>query len=218
MGNKRSFHGIIRGLSEQGFVAATVQYRFAPGARHPAQVEDIRSAVGFLRESAARWKADPAKVVLMGASAGGHLALLAGLPSAALPSPVQAIVDISGPTDLRDWKMNENAERTLRETTGKTTESLLSDLLGTAARDAEIVRRASPVTLVNSKSPPVLIFHWKEDQAVALSQAERLVTALSAARVQHEIIRFEGRGHALNGPGVEQIVPLTVRFLRRVLH
>lgn len=215
MGNKRSFHPIIRDLAERGFVAATVQYRLAPAARHPAQVEDALAAVRFLRDHAVQWKIDPNQVALMGASAGAHLALLAGLPEPARKLGINAIISISAPTDLRDWRMSESAERALRESTGKSDSDLLADLLGSPTRTGALVESASPVTLVRDSSPPVLIFQWREDQAVPASQAERLISALVHSRVQHEIVWFEGRGHALNGPGVTTIVPHTAAFLGR---
>jgi predicted esterase len=63
-----------------------------------------------------------------------------------------------------------------------------------------------------------LIFHWKQDQAVAVEQAQRLIAALAEVKVRHEVVWFEGRGHALAGPGVEQIVPRSVEFLNGLQH
>jgi acetyl esterase/lipase len=216
MGSKRSFHSIIRGLAESGFVAATVQYRLAPAARHPAQVEDALAAVRFLREHAADWKIHPDRVALMGASAGAHLALLAGLPEAGRAMGIQAIVSISAPTDLRDWRMSASAEKALRESTGKSGDDLLADLLGSPNRTGALAESASPVMLVHGGSPPVLVFQWREDQSVPAMQAERLISTLARHGVGHEAVWFDGRGHALNGAGVETIVPRTVAFLSRV--
>jgi acetyl esterase/lipase len=214
MGSRRSFHKTMRELAANGFVAASVQYRLAPVAHHPAQVEDIQDAIAFLRRNATRYRIDQERVVLMGASAGAHLALVTGLPQSAGPAGIRAIIDISGPTDLRDWRMSESADRVLRQTTGKSSEDLLTELLGSTERSGKLVKSASPVTLVHAKSPPVLIFQWRNDQAVAAEQVDRLTAALASATVQHEVVWFEGRGHALNGPGVESIVPRTVSFLR----
>jgi acetyl esterase/lipase len=180
----------------------------APGHKFPAQLEDIEAAVAYLRANAGRWNLDGGRVTLLGASAGAHLALLAGFANRV---GVNAIVDISGPADLRDWRMSPNAEKALQATTGKTTQTLLDELLG--GLDPAV---ASPVAQVQPGAPPVLVFHWREDQAVAAAQAERLVAALQAAGVRHEAVWFDGRGHALNGPGVDQIVPRTVAFLDRL--
>ncbi len=209
MGSKGSFRKIIQGLAENGYVAATIEYRLTPKVRCPAQVDDARAAVHFLRANAPRWKVNPAFVVLMGASAGGHLALLAGLDRAHNDEAVQAVVDVSGPTDLRDWRMSDTADRVLQKTTGKSSQDLVNDLLGPSGDPVA----ASPVTKVRAGDPPVLIFQWKDDQAVAIEQPQRLIKELVRAAVPHRAVWFEGRGHAFNGPGVERIVPITVEFL-----
>jgi arylsulfatase A-like enzyme/dienelactone hydrolase len=214
MGDKKSFHKIIRSFAAEGFAAATVQYRLAPAGKHPAQVEDARAAIRFLRASADRWRLDPSRVAVMGASAGGHLALLVGYTSHRKEEAVQAVVDVSGPADLRNWRMQPKAEENLRTTVGKTTDTLLSDLLGTSDRAASILREASPVAHVKSGLPPTLIFQWEVDQAVPSVQAEALNQALAKAGVRHELIWIPGRGHAINPGGVDRIVSETLRFLR----
>jgi acetyl esterase/lipase len=208
MGSKSSFRRYLPEFARLGYAAASIQYRLAPAHKFPAQIEDIHAAISFLRANAGRWNLDPARVSLLGASAGAHLALLAGFDNR---SRVNAVIDISGPADLRDWRMSPNAERTLQSTTGKATQTLLDELLGDVEPAA-----ASPVAQLKRGAPPVLVFHWREDQAVAAAQAERLLAALQGAGVAHEAVWFEGRGHALNGPGVDQIVPRTVAFLDRL--
>jgi|GEM_PF-1917664 len=206
MGSRHSFSKMIAEFAAHGFLAASAQYRLAPAFRYPVQLEDVAAAIRFLRKHA-RTK----EIALLGASAGAHLALLAAFSG---KERVRAVIDISGPTDLRDWRMTESAERSLRQATGKTSDALVEDLLGVAGRSHPSVTAASPVARVRPGLPPVLIFQWKEDQAVSADQAHRLVGALARAGVTHEAIWFEGRGHALNGPGAGRIVPETVRFLR----
>jgi acetyl esterase/lipase len=213
MGSRQSFHKFMRQFVASGYSTVTIQYRLSPVAKHPAQVEDIHAALKFVRENAARLHADPQQIILMGASAGAHLALLAGLPEVSGTSFIRAIIDLSGPTDLRDWRMSANADEALRKTTGKTSEDLLELLLGSKERTGKMIESASPITLVRRTSPPVLVIHWKDDQAVALEQAERLVAELKKAEVKHEFVVLEGRGHAFNGPGVETVVPRSVAFL-----
>jgi len=205
MGSKGSFRKYLPQFAERGYAAASMQYRLAPAHPFPAPIEDARAAIAYLRANAARWNLDPRRVTILGASAGAHLALLAGLDN---QSSVNAIVDISGPADLRDWRMQPPAEKALISTTSKTSAILLEEFLGGAAPSA-----ASPVLHVRTGAPPVLVFHWKEDQAVEAGQARRLITALEQAHIKHEAVWFEGRGHALSGKGVEEIVPRTVAFL-----
>lgn len=217
MGSKRSFQKMLPQFAAGGYVAASIQYRLAPKFRFPAQIDDVRSALQFLRLNAKRWKIEPARIALVGASAGAHLALLAGFREVPREESVQAIIDISAPTDLRDWRMKDTAENALLKTTRKTSDSLVAELLGTTNRSDAIVAEASPILQIRQSNPPVLIFHWREDQAVAAEQAERLIEALKKQSIPHEVVWFEGKGHALNGPRVETIVPRSILFLNTTL-
>lgn len=208
MGSKGSFRKYLPEFANRGYAAAALQYRLAPEHQYPAPIDDVHAAIRYLRANAKRWNLDPARITILGASAGAHLALLAGLDNR---SGANAIIDISAPTDLRDWRMGPVAEQTLIKTTAKTSAMLVAELLGGTA---PVV--ASPVAQVRPGGVPVLIFHWKQDQAVAAEQAERLIAALAEVKVRHEVVWFEGRGHALAGPGVEQIVPRTVEFLNGI--
>lgn len=213
MGSRRSFHRVMPGFVEAGYAVAAVQYRLAPGAKFPAPVEDVRTAMAFLRQNAGRWNLDPNRMVLMGASAGAQIALVAGFAD---PS-VRAVIDLSGPTDLRDWRMAGNAEENLKKTTGRSSANLIEEYLGGPPVPEEAIRAASPVLQVKRGAPPVFVMHWRDDQAVSAEQAERLVAELAAKGVPHEMHWFEGRGHAFAGKGVEEIVPRSVAFLQRHL-
>ena len=205
MGSKSSFKKYLPQFAARGYAAAAIQYRLAPEHQFPAPIEDVHAAIRYLRANAQRWNLDPTRITLLGASAGAHLALLAGLENR---SAINAIIDISGPTDLRDWQMSPPAEQNLIKTTQKTSAQLVSELLGSVPAAS-----ASPVLKVRQGAMPVLIFQWKQDQAVALSQVQKLLEILEKTKVRHEIVWFEGKGHALAGPGVDQIVPRTAAFL-----
>jgi len=100
---------IIR-LVDNGYIAVSIDYRLAPDNRFPAQIEDAKCAVRFLRANAEKYHLDPKKVGVFGSSAGGHLAALVGVADQSAgfdkgeylnqSSRVQAVVDIYGPTDL----------------------------------------------------------------------------------------------------------------------
>ncbi|OYW11508.1 MAG: hypothetical protein B7Z55_19225 [Planctomycetales bacterium 12-60-4] len=140
MGSRRSFHRLMPGFVEAGYAVATMQYRLAPGAKFPAQLEDVRKAMAFLRSNAGRWNLDPGRMVLMGASAGAQIALLAGFSEPG----VSAVIDLSGPTDLRDWRMGGNAEENLKKTTGKSSVNLIEEYLGGPPVGDAAIRAASP--------------------------------------------------------------------------
>ncbi len=213
MGSRRSFHRVMPGFVEAGYAVAAIQYRLAPAAKFPAPLDDVRKAMAFLRKNAAKWNLDPERIVLMGASAGAQIALLAGFAD----PTVRSIIDLSGPTDLRDWRMAGNAEENLKKTVAKTSANLIEEYLGGPPVPEEAIRAASPVLQVKRGGPPVFVMHWKDDQAVNAEQAHRLIAELAAKGVPHEVHWFEGRGHAFAGKGVEEIVPRSVEFLKKHL-
>ena len=111
MGDRKSLDGLIRKFAAAGRPAATVSYRFAPKHPWPAQIEDAKAAVRFLRRNAAKYGMDPERMGAIGFSAGAHLAMMLGVtgpadglegsPAADDPSSrVQAVVSWFGPTDL----------------------------------------------------------------------------------------------------------------------
>jgi alpha/beta hydrolase fold len=166
-GIKAAHHPTIRLLAEKGYVAATVQYRLAPKAAFPAQVEDVKCAVRFLRANAKKYDIDPTRVAALGDSAGGHLSLLLGLMDASdglegkgghadQPSKVQAVVNYFGPTDLSAWAPTKLGDDLLKFGLNRDGNGILTDFLGTADRKAAIMKKASPVTYIDAKDPPIL--------------------------------------------------------------
>src|SRR5262249_16884646 len=156
-------------LARNGYVAVTISYRLAPKHRFPAQIEDAKCAVRFLRARAKDLKVDPERIGAVGHSAGGHLSLLLGLMDAreslegtsghaGFSSKVQVVVNYFGPTDLRVWKPTEAGEKIFRTASkgAKGSEDLLRDVVGTNDRASKEVARFSPITYVTAKGAPVL--------------------------------------------------------------
>ncbi len=106
-------------LVPQGFVVASINYRLSQHAVFPAQIEDCRAAIRWLRANAAKYHIDPARVGVSGASAGGHLVALLGTSAemkewdgvggnADQSSRVQAVVDLFGPADFTNFRSRRN--------------------------------------------------------------------------------------------------------------
>lgn len=219
-GSKRdgTMRKIADRLAENGYVAISVQYRLAPTARFPAQIEDCKCAVRWLRAHAKDLRIDPGRIGAIGGSAGGHLVLLLGLTSksdglegkgdldaeqAAQSSAVQAVVNIFGPTDLVQGDWNPQVE------------PLIVDLIGGAIADKkETARAASPLTYINSRSsiPPILTFHGTEDQVVPFVHAEKLHAALKEAKSVERLIAMQGEKHGWSGEKMESTLKQTVEF------
>lgn len=216
-GKHEDLRQLIRFLAERGFVAVTISYRLAPAAKFPAQVEDCKAAVRWLRANAARYHVDPDHLGVMGFSAGGHLACLLGAADARAglegqgghperSSRVQAVVSFFGPTDFLapEWKDNVN--------------KILVDFLG-ARRDEnpEIYKKASPITYVSKDDPPFLFFHGTKDPLVNIRQSERMVQRLQEVGVPARLVRLEGAGHGWGGEQLHRTLEQTVAFFREHL-
>ncbi len=206
LGDKASYEGIVRRLAEGGYVAAAVGYRLAPAHQWPAQIEDVKCAVRYLRAHAKELNIDPDKIGALGDSAGGHLALLAGLMDpkddlegtggyADQSSKVNAVVNLYAPTDISAWVVPpETQEQVLRDM-GKSSDQFLIDWLGTADRTADVMKQASPVTYVSAGDPPVLTFHGDKDNLVPIAQAEVLQAALEKANIPHRFVVMKDHVH-----------------------
>jgi acetyl esterase/lipase len=178
-------------------VVAAVDYTLsAPGVPSwPANLEDLRAAVRWLRRNAAVYHVDPDRIAAMGVSAGGHLAaLLATLPDGAYTHPdstsstsarVQAVIDFYGPSDLA----------ALAATSPSAEPSLALFLGGGPPALPDRYAAASPVRHVTRDTPPMLLIHGDGDLLVPLDQSRRLAAALDAAGVPHQLIVVPGARH-----------------------
>lgn len=178
-------------LVEQGFAVASIDYRLAPDARFPAFIQDVKSAIRFLRAHAAEYRLDSNRFGLWGSSAGGHLAVLAALagPGAGwdvgenlnVSSEVQAVVDWFGPTTFQGL---ENASESARQTVHQAFGS-----------DSLVWRQASPLFLVHRGAPPFLIMHGRQDKLVPFGQSQVLYDSLKQAEVSVQLVPVDHAGH-----------------------
>lgn len=189
-------------LLGRGYAIANIDYRLSQDAIFPAQIEDCKAAIRWLRAHASEYGYDPQRIGAWGASAGGHLAAMLATTSGTREfdvgahleqsSVVSCAVDIYGPSDLPGWRApsaNPYVQRTGAE-------SMLVRLLGGPV-DAKLALawRASPLSWVSRSSAPCYIMHGTADSVVGFEQSQRLANALSSvgAEVTFEIV--EGGGH-----------------------
>ena len=228
IGHRLTHDRTIRLLAAHGYVAASVDYRPASQARFPAQIEDVKCAVRFLRANATKYRIDPFRVGALGESAGGHLALLLGLMdpedgmegqggSAGQPSKVQAVVNCFGPTDFSTWVPSTLAEAVLTLTLGKDSNALLRDLVGTADRSDPRMKAVSPITYVDSRDAPVLTLQGTADSLVPPQQPCLLHAALKRAGVEEHLELLQGAIHGWGGKLLEHTDRLAIQFLDRHL-
>jgi acetyl esterase/lipase len=194
-----------RELATQGFVVVSLDYRLGPRAPWPAQIEDVKCAIRYLRANAHDLNIDPAAIGAWGLSAGGHLVALLGTagPSAgwdvgAYPdesSKVQAVVDMAGPSDLLTLGDDRGESMIVQEN--------FISLLGTVSRQqlGAALRLASPVTYVAPRDPPFLLLQSDNDETVNPQQTQELAWDLAANQVPLQLIMVHGAGHEFDQAG-----------------
>lgn len=216
MGDKGEWIGAQLAYLARGSAVASINYRLSQDAIFPAQIEDCKAAVRWLRANAAQYHLDPIRFAAWGASAGGHLAAMLGTAgnenefdvgeNLDQSSRVQVVVDYFGPTDLSHL-------RSVSLEAG----SVESRLIGCAIRDnPDKAGRASPVTYVTKDAPPFLIVHGDADPIVPYSQSQRLESALENAGVP--VIFYTVKGGRHGGFTDPQVPALTRQFLEKYLH
>lgn len=186
-------------LVRRGFAVASLDYRLGPAHPWPAQIDDVRSALCFLCNNAARFNIDPGRTCLWGGSAGGQLASLMGLTGVKEEKSlrIRAVVDFCGPADLLASDFPEALTH------------MLEAVFPTGEKQRELMKEASPVQHVKAGAPPFLIIHGEYDNLVPLAQARLFHDRLKEAGAPSELIIVRNAGHgfqAMNGePGYTRV-------------
>ena len=198
-------------LAAHGFAVASINYRLTHQAQWPAQIDDCRAAVRWLRENAKTFNLTPDRIGAWGSSAGGHLVALLGTldppDSEGTSSQVQAVCDWFGPTDLLTMPPNTISET---RTEADIAQSNGAKLLGATVRDVPaLAKQASALYQVSDDDPPFLIMHGEKDPGVPLSQSQRLHEKLLTAGAQSELKVIANAGHGgkeFQAPEAKQLV------------
>jgi acetyl esterase/lipase len=209
---------------------ASIDYRLSGEAIFPAQIEDCKGAVRWLRARAKEHGLDPNHFGAWGSSAGGHLIALLGTTggvkelegtvggNAGVSSRVQAICDWYGPTDFLQMSAHAPADSRIDHDAPNSPESQL--IGGPIQENRGKAARANPITFVTRDDPPFLLMHGDRDNLVPLHQSELLHDALKRAGVEVTFRRLEGAGHggaAFQAPDVlQQVVAFFDRHLKAV--
>ncbi len=189
-------------LVARGYAVASIEYRLSGVAKFPAQIEDCKAAVRWLRGNAAKYDLDPERIGAWGSSAGGHLAALLGVQNDDPASRVQAVVDFYGPTEL--LKMDAQGSAFSHDAPDSPESQLIG---GPIQQHAERTRLANPVSYVSRGDPPFLIVHGDRDYTVPVGQSRVFYDALRAAGVPAKLEIVPGAGHGFhNGPYIDPLV------------
>lgn len=177
-------------LTDAGIVWVSINYRLAPAHRWPAQIDDTRAAVSWVRENIAKHGGDPARLAIMGHSAGGHLALMAALPEPGKPAPVAAVVGCAAVSDLvSDSQRRGSISKALQNL-----HNLPPEITPAAI---EVLAASSPLGRVGPGCPPVLLLHGDADRTVPLTQSNAFQDKVRSAGGRCDIDVLHGAPHRL---------------------
>ncbi|SDD74927.1 pectinesterase [Massilia sp. PDC64] len=220
-GVRANFAPMAIRMAERGYVAATITYRLSPEAPYPAAIHDAKAAVRWVRAHAGEYGIDPARIAIGGGSAGGQIAALTGVTNGdprfdpdggAVPSDVQAIVNIDG---LSDFTSEE--ARKYEDDPAKQPSSAGAWFGGRYAEKTALWRDASPLVHVKPTTPPML-FIVSAQRRFSLGR-EQMVEKLRGLGVPNRVVPVPDTPHSfwLFDPWLAPTVEATDAFLREVI-
>lgn len=176
-GSAATYAFVGHALAAQGFLAVVADYRLVPEVRFPAFIEDGAAAVAWVRGHAARFGADPDRIVLMGHSAGAHIAAMLALDARWLAhdrSTIRALIGLAGPYDFLPFR--SSATR--------------------AAFGGEAdPTRTQPIAFASADAPPTLLLHGSADRSVSPENSRTLARRLRQTGAEAELILYPEIAH-----------------------
>lgn len=230
MSGSRQARPVVRlvddNLLKQGYVIAAVDYRLSDEAIFPAQIEDCKAAIRWLRANAASYDLDPSRIGVWGFSAGAHLAALLGTTGTIsdfdgvganleYASKVQAVCTFAVTSDF--LQMRGLAGYSDPDDPASTVSRLFGGLV---KEKRELAARANPITYITSECPPFLIIHGEKDEVVSLNQSELLDEALKQLGIEASLYVIPEGDHGMKGLSeieTTKIVNMVADFFNRHL-
>ncbi len=213
-GDKSEAAGFARGMTAQGYLVVSLNYRLYPAGRFPAMIQDVKCAVRSLRAQAGEYNLDPNRIGAIGVSAGGHLVALLGTADESAgwdvgesldqSSRVQAVVAMAPPTDLT--RNFPNADMELMRQTGEVN-----------------LAEASPINHVTTDDPPILLIHGDRDSVVPYEQSQLMYERLVQTNVPAQLVTVQNGDHSLTGsagsatPTLVELNQIILDFLAKCL-
>ncbi len=209
-------------LAHRGYVVAIVEYRESTIAPFPAQVEDTKNAIRFLRKNADQYRVDANNIFVWGDSSGGHTALLTGLTGAAdlqgelyldYPSVVNGIIDFYGVVDIT---MTDGFPNTPNHQQPDSPEGVFLGRVN-VLDNHELARKTLPMEYLDRDIPPILMIHGTKDRTVSFDHSIKLYQELKAKDKEVDFYRLRYADHG--GPAFyqDEIFDIVIDFVRKHL-
>jgi acetyl esterase/lipase len=207
-GNKESMvDAFCAPFVEKGWVVANVEYRLASAAPAPAAVNDVLKAARWFQDHAADYRVDPKQILVVGTSAGGHLALMVGLAAEAADlgpaTKVAAVIDFYGIADVAD------------QVEGPNQRDYAAAWIPAGPDRMELAKKLSPIAYVRKNAPPVLAIHGDADTLVPLEQSARLVDALKKAGADATLVTVPRGKHGFDPSDMQRLWPEIFKWLKK---
>lgn len=221
-------------LAEAGYAVASIEYRVIPQAIFPAPLEDVKSAVRFLRANAKRFDIDSNNIAIMGSSAGGYFAAMAGVTNdnkefdkgenLDQSSNVKAVVDLFGGSDLT--KMDFGSPDKFKELhyDSSSPESVLVNGMALIQRtnggiltNPERAAKANPINYISKNTPPFLVMVGDADNRVPANQSELMHDALIEKGIDSTFYILRGAKHGDAPWEQEAVSKIIIEFLNKNL-
>lgn len=223
--NMADINTICAALLDAGYAVATPNHRSSGDAKYPAQINDIKAVVRFLRGNAEKYNLNPEFIGASGFSSGAHLASLMGATNGVkeakmgdvtmdlegkvgnyldCDSKVYAVCEWSGPIDLLNMDCAGPAQWK------PSPEEVVMGMPLEGNEDS--YRLLSPVYMMDKDDVPFLVFHGNEDNVVPVCQGRIINQALQDAGIEHEYVEVEKGGHGFNMYSPENLRKMTDFF------
>ena len=190
-GSPDSDDNFNRYIAAQGYVVWAISYRHAPVYHFPAQIDDVRSALAYIKQHSVEYETDLDRVALMGRSAGAQLAMLAAYQDPQFP--IKALVNYYGPVNLTAGYDDVPTPDPIESRS-----TLRAFLGGTPTDFPELYRQASPLSAVKPALPPSLLIYGGKDRIVQSKYGKYLAQRLQSQGNQAIFIEIPWADHAFD--------------------
>lgn len=219
----------VANMVPQGYIVASIEYRFSQKAIFPAQIQDCQAAIRWLRAHSKQYNIDTNKVGVVGGSAGGHLSALVGTSGGKKAFPpiggneeqsdkVQCVCDIFGPADFSTVVQQAADDKNVKNIFQfNTPNDPYSGLIGTKLDDKPKADAVSPVHYISADTPPFLILHGTHDALVPYAQSVQLEAALKEKSIPVWLQTLPGSGHGGAAFGKPAVIKLMSNFFDKYL-
>jgi acetyl esterase len=213
-------------LDDAGFAWFSIDYRLAPEAHFPQAIEDVNSAIRWVKANAATYRVDVLKIALIGESAGGFLVNYAGTHETP-DTRVAAVVDFYGPVDYGKLALlrRDHPERFNMTTINRHAANGGGiHFFGAEQLDEAGLAKlhtVAPITAVHRGMPPFLCIHGTKDDQVDYGQSPAMCEAMHKVGVACELITIEGGGHGMStwrAPEMQHWKPEMVAWLKKTMN